>query len=278
MGLVIKITGADAQGGSKLYRDALVSTGTLILQDFSNKGTLDDFSLAQNAPVHDLSRDVSKNILNINNFSNFNHNASVTPALTNGKGLDTSTLGINTGGALKLGINYKRDLLDYLGDNPNNNILLICWVRSIAVGTGTFVTSTNTDNLYPIRMHQGSSNIISITLAGTAGPGTVLSNDVIAQVGVEFTGIGNELNCYLDGNDNGQSDNVATGFGTPNSDLVLGKIDTIQRGGIMYRWLIEDLTVSGRTAAEVVQDDWEYCNGIGKYAGTNSKRPFITEI
>src|SRR5690554_4855905 len=230
MGLVIKITGADAQGGSKLYRDVLVSNGTLILQDFSNKGTLDDFSLAQNAPVYDLSRDVSQNILNINNFANFNHNASVQPTLTDGKGFNTATLGINSGSALKLGINYKTDLLDYLGDNPNNNILLICWLRSIetgAVGTGTFMTSTNTEDLYPIRMHQGNNNVISVTLAGASAPSAILRNDVLAQVGVEYTGIGNELNCFLNGNANGTSDVLATGFGIPNSDLVLGKIDTI---------------------------------------------------
>src|SRR5690625_1963614 len=60
MSLVIKSLGTTApEGAERLYRDALVTEGSLFLVDFSNRGTLDNYSLEPGAPVMDLAREAA---------------------------------------------------------------------------------------------------------------------------------------------------------------------------------------------------------------------------
>lgn len=276
MGLVIKTKGTKApEGSEKLFRDPLVAPGTVLLQDFSNRGTLYDFRLQNGDPVYDLSREVSEPKGIINNTT-FLHNSDTDPELTPGKGFRVDNLGDNPGSQLDLGINLGKSALEYLDDK--SGVLLIMWVRQDPDGaTGAFLTSEGDGGAsgYPVRAILNASRNLVITLAG----GTVASEDLsdgrLAQVGVEYRGSGIANLKYVNGEYVGEGPTLAGSFGTPITDLVLGMIDTIKRGAITYRWMIDVLSESGRTAEETVKKDWEYCNGIGEFAGKPTKRPFI---
>lgn len=285
MTLVIKTKGITAPiGAEKLYRDALVSEGSLMLQDFSNRGSLSDFSIDNGAPVYDLARDISLP-LGIDNYTTFKHNLeSGEPSLTDGKGVRVDNLGTNPGGEDKLGINLGRDLLNYLS-SKTGGILLITWVRldpSASEANGAFVTSTGDGggNNFPIRFNKTSDNGVNISFAGaaTGSRGSDHSGGKVVQIALEYEGENLPLNCYIDGVFARNSSKPAATFGNPDSDLLFGKDDTQNRRPVMYRWLVEDLNLSGRTADEVVQKDWEYCTGTGEFEGLPTKRPFIDTL
>lgn len=286
MGLVIKTQGTTApEGAEKLYRDALVGEGTLFLQDFSNRGTLYNFRLNNGDPVYDLAREVSIP-MGMNNSITFKHNLEEgNPELTEGKGFRVDNLGRNPGSAENLGIDLGTDLLEALSERTGG-VLLVTWCRinPEATGSGAFVTSTGNGggNNYPIRFYGSSfgGGFINISFAGAAGGGAPedYADGKLVQVALEYIGEGIPNNIYINGSFSGASTNVAASFGDPDSNLVLGKIDTINRSGIMYRWFIEDLNISGRTAEDVVQKDWDYCHGTGEYTGLPTRRPFIDAL
>lgn len=282
MGLVIKTKGTQAPAGSeKLFRDPLVSNGTLLLQDFSNRGTLYDFRLQNGDPVYDLSREVSVP-KGVNNNTTIVHNSAVDPALTPGKGFRVDNLGNNPGSAQDLGINLGTSLLDYL-EIVGPGAAAWFWVRiDQEKFGGAFLTSTGDGGGtgFPLRLNITGSRGMSVTFAG----GHVIlgaddfANDGLVQVAVEYKGEGQYLEWYKNGVKQTNTYEPTASFGNPTSDLVLGKIDTLDKGGIMYRWGVEDLNASGRTLGELVQKDWEYCNGIGEYVGLPTKRPFIDTV
>lgn len=285
MGLVIKSKGVTApEGSEKLYRDALVSEGTLLLQDFSNRGTLHDFRLQNGDPVFDLSRDVSLG-LGIENQASFKHNLEdENPELTLGKGFRLDNLGPNPGGAENLGIDLGMSLLDYLS-TKTGNILLVAWLRvdpSATFAAGRFVTSTGDGggNGFPIAFNITTGGAMTISFAGASGVvgSAALSDGKLVQAGIEYMGEGIPHNVYINSELSGTGNNPAATFGIPDSTLLLGKSDTGNRPSIMYRWLIEDLDASGRTAEEVVRKDWDYCNGFGEFVDKPTKRPFIDVV
>lgn len=285
MGLVIKIKGAEAQDGKKLYRDALVSKGTLLLHDYSNKGGVYDRDLAKGAL--DLSREASVS-LNVHNGSEFKYSPAATkPELTNGGGYRMDWLGRNlTYPDANNGIQLGKSLTQYLVDNKPH-FVMICWVyydtTAVDVG-GVFLdpeSSIEGGNGKLIRLGHaanGSGNFNPTLLGVTGGFG--ISKNTLLQYALEVESEFTPMNRFINGIYDGQTgDNY--GFGDTAPDLFIGNnfLGAPQNmSAIMYRWVIEDLSVSGRNAADVVQEDWEYCNGIGKYAGTESKRPFIENV
>lgn len=277
MALILKSnTDQAAPGAERMLRDALVTDGTLLLHDFDNKGTLRADSLAQGAPVYDLSREVSMP-LGIANSVEFKHNADDDPKLTPGKGLRVDNLGTNPSPSQNLGIDLGTDLLNYLS-TKTGNILMVAWLRldTSIVRNGAFITSTGNGggNNYPIRFNVADGSL-TVSFAGASVPGDAMAGNKLIQIGILYSGSGTPNKKYLDGSFSANGTNNAASFGTPSSNLVVGKIDTQDRGGILYRWLIEDLNVSGRTPEYVVKKDWDYCHGIGEYAGKPTKRTFI---
>lgn len=281
MSLIIRVPKVKAPvGAEKLYRDALVSKGSLLLHDFSNKGTLENFSLALGAPVKDLSREAS-NPLSVVNSTTFNYNADDVeePSLTAGKGLSLLNFGANSGGANNYGVDIGTSLLNYLNVNQPR-LLFTIWLRVLqdVGGSGGFVTSTSEDgggNSYPLRVNKVEGGFsINLSMAGAAIGSQSIGENNLAQISCEYQGSGFPLRRFRDGMFQGLAGNAFT-FGTPTSPLVFGKTDTINRNIVIYRYLIEDLSVSGRSADDVVQKDWEYCTGTGAFDGSPTKRPFI---
>lgn len=278
MALVIKVGGVEAPSGAeKLYRDALVVPGTLVAYDFSNTGTLNDFSLAQGAPLHDLARE-SSIPMGVDNSSTMYHKAEVNPQLTDGKGFRGNNLGSNPQPVEILGFNLGMGLLEYLHQNQPNTLMIV-WIRqegAMAAQPINSMASGGGGTDYPIRVNLSGGTALNVTLAGGAG-GPISFGGGLLQYAVEYRGNGQPLRRYINGQYEGDGQD-AFSFGEPTRELMLGQDGTTPPTAVTYRWLMEDLDVSGRDAEDVVKQDWEYCNGIGQYAGKPTKRPFIDNV
>lgn len=259
--------------GAKLYRDALVSNGTLMMLDFSNRGTLHGFSLKRGFPIRDLSDFTDlKNDTRLTNSSDLN--------ISEGLGFPLHDLDTGEGSSINLG----KDLLNYLHENENNEFLFVYWVRrdvSITGSNSTFINSSDDSN-YMVRSRLSfteSNRAITITV-GDAPVGVNITDEFnngdIVQVAVHYRGIGEDAISFKNTQQHATSTRPSAGFGVPESDLLIGRIES----GVpfnMYRIFMEDLTVSGRNAEDVIQEDWEYNNAIGKYSYME-KRPFINTL
>lgn len=259
--------------GDKLYRDALVSNGTLMMLDFSNRGTLHGFSLKRGFPIRDLSGfpDVN-NDTRIVNSSDLN--------ISEGLGFPLHELDTGEGSSINLG----KDLLNYLHDNENNEFMFVFWLRrdgNVSGSTSTFINSSDDSN-YMIRSRisiDGSNRVITTTV-GDAPVGVRITDEFnngdIVQAAVHYRGVGEDAISFKNSQQHDTSTRPSAGFGVPESDLLIGRIES----GVpfnMYRIFMEDLTVSGRNAEDVIQEDWEYNNAIGKYSYMK-KRPFIDTL
>ena len=281
MALIIKTTGTEAPAGAeKLYRDALVAPGTLLLHDFSNRGTLQNFSMEQGDPLYDLGRDTSIP-LGVDNSTSMDYNTEdvSAPELTPGLGFSAENLGLNPSGNTRLlGFNLGLSLLEYL-HTEQPNTLLIVWARNPGDRPNPIVTSESSDgggNGYPVRANFSGAVSLNLSLAGAAGGPIQLAGGLI-QYGIEYKGEGNPVLRYVNGQLEGEGE-AGHLFGTPSRDLLIGKEGTTDPTGVLYRWLIEDLDVSGRSAEDIVKKDWEYCTGTGEYEGLPTKRPFIDTL
>jgi len=278
MALIIKTTGTEAPAGAeKLYRDALVAPGTLLLHDFSNRGTLQNFSIGQGDPLYDLGRDTSIP-LDVDNSTSMDYNTEdvSAPELTPGRGFSAENLGVIPPEKSFLGFNLGRSLLEYLY-TQQPNIVMIIWARNPGPSANPIVTSNSSDgggNGYPIRVNFSGGTSINASIAGAAGGPTSLPG--LIQYSVEYKGEGEPIRRYVNGQFEGEGSDAYL-FGDPSRDLVIGK-DGPSPTGVLYRWLIEDLDVSGRSAEDIVKKDWEYCTGTGEYEGLPTKRPFIDTL
>lgn len=280
MALVIKTLERTADTtAEQLYRDALVDNGTLILHDYSNRGSLNNFSIDKGAIVRDLSRESSL-LLGVNNASEiFSNNDS--QQLTPGKGIDRSvfTGSIPSGGVL--GYDIGLQLANYLYTQQPNS-LFVFWARKPGtVAQGRILTApTLIGNGYNLTINaslSGGDSIITGSFAGTVSTGVF--DDGAVQVGLEFVGAGQPLKVYLNGTLQGNSSGNAVGFGEPTGTTKIGRSDgTTTADTKLYRWFVEDLTVSGRSAVDIVKKDFEYCTGTGQFSGLPTKRPFIDLI
>lgn len=278
MALVIKTRGVEApEGAEKLYRDALVVPGTLVLHDFDNRGTLDNFSLAQGSPLRDLARDSSL-ALGVDNSAVMYHKSESTPELTTGNGFRANNLGDNPKPTKILGFNLGMSLLEYLHQTQPNTLMIV-WIRQQGGMSAQPINSMSTGGGgtdYPIRVNLSQGTSLNVSLAGAAG-GPINFGGGLLQYAVEYSGNGQPLRRYVNGQYEGEGQS-AFDFGEPTRELMIGQDDTTQPTAVTYRWLVEDLSVSGRNAADVVGRDWEYCNGIGEFAGKPTKRTFIDAI
>src|SRR5690625_189120 len=277
MSLVIKSLGTTApEVAKKLYRDALVEEGSLFLVDFSNKGTLINFNTSVGSPVFDLSRE-SSNELGISTQGEIT--PGVETSLTEGRGVDFN----NSESGGDKGIIFSDSLLNYLESNQPHSILIV-WLRlnteSDKVGTQVFRTVNGSDASVPnIRLNYQLPSIgpvISFGGASSFNQTLLTEPGDLVQIGIEFKGIGNPVSVYKNGSYLGESSS-ATGF-APATHWGIGKMEfSAISAAVVYRTLIEDLDVSGRSGLEVMQKDYNYVNAIGEFEGI-VKRPFVDNL
>lgn len=284
MGIILKVDGEVAPVGAEvIFRDALVENGSLLLHDYSNRGTLDNFDLTKGA--NDLARESSLK-LGIDNRAKFRYNQLVVdkPVLSAGKGFRMTWLGRRASGdnsERDFGFNLGRDLDNYLATNQPSKVLMIVWVRvdeTIPLGGLFLGASTNKQGAtHNYNLRGGSLDVgeVGLGIGGYSMQNTGSVN--VMQLGVEYSGPNNKLTRWWNGTLRTNSNVLNAGeFGFPTEDFMIGSnLIGHDSNAIIYRVLVEDLTVSGRTAEEVVVRDWDYCNGIGQFAGKPTKRPFI---
>lgn len=273
MTLVIK-NNLVSGGLGKLYRDVMVSNGTLTLVDFSNKGCLKDENLTT---VRDLALE-AKNDLNIPNNISFNvTDRGIVPNLNDKKGYPIVNLGsysstANDSGLKIIGID------DYLNENQPHSLIVV-WYDA----TGMDRENLSSDSLIKsgdalfenIRMTGGAGALASIRFGGTGSSNYNPGNSVV-QVAVEYIDNTQPCKVYVNGKYHGLGSSNAYGFKPANSNNPLnigvkspGKNSTVN----IYRMFIEDLDVSGRTALEVLEKDYNYVNALGEFSSI-SPRPF----
>lgn len=272
MTLIIKSIGSTAPAGAKkLYRDALVENGTLLLYDFSNRGTLNNFSVSNGSPVFDLARE-SSIPLGVNAAAKV---SSLTDNnLTPGRGFTPQ----GYTGAGGQGIIIPSEILDYLSSSQPNSILIL-WVRS----SPSFATAGRLITSFPPSSPATAFADIRITIAanqnGTVvfgrGAGTAISTNGLVQIAVEFRGVGQATRTYQNGQLLGNS-GTADGFEGIAENLGIGKMEGAAAAhAALYRMMIEDLSVSSRSALEVVQKDYNYVHALGEFEGI-PQRPFVS--
>ncbi|HIY76409.1 MAG TPA: hypothetical protein H9825_09115 [Candidatus Sphingobacterium stercorigallinarum] len=269
------------EGAEVIHGDAMVSDGTLLALDFSNKGCLYGYSLKNGYPVRDLAK-FANDPLGIDNSSRLIHNGEGDLTLTPGLGLPMHLWGLNPGGAYVWGMNLGKDLLEYMSANNDHEFIFTFWVRrnmSIPVESGAFVTSTQSvdgNNVNAVRINTSANGNMTPSFAGVAAEtGIVFDDDSLYQVSIHYKGAGETLGIYINGVYSRESNGNALGFGSEFSDLVIGKTATSNPCSILYRILIDDLTASGRTAIEFASKDYQLCTGTGQY-NYIEERPFIS--
>lgn len=280
MSLVIKIAGFKSEGeGLTLYKDALVNEGSLLLHDYSNRGSLRNGSIKHGSPFYDLASDVSKDKLGIDNFGTMDFPDYLDLELTDGGGIPFNKINEFSSSTDQKGVDMGDDLPQYLYDN-NPNLLAIYWGRVVGENSaGALFLSTGDSNDRNLSLRISPTNYQGIIAGGSSGSNPVSDN--IIQYGVRYTGA--EYNSkFVNGVLSGSGTVPTTGFDENFSTLFLGSRvsypSNVATGFILYRVLIYDLDKSELTAEQIVKKDWEYCNGIGEFAGLPTKRPFIDTV
>lgn len=275
MALILQ-TKENIDGSEKLYRDALVTDGSLLLVDFSNRGTLHGYSVSKGFPVRDLARESSE-ALGIKNSTRFNYEDNT--HLSEGLGLwfgDWGSSGYNDGEPY--GVDFGKDLMDYIVANKEHEFLITIWVRVpnlTEFSGGRVIVSSGDVGGFGINLNITNQGIPNLSFGGIEGRFPVIdpTTDVV-QRSIHYRGTSNTMRNFTNGVF-GRETLTNPNFEGDYSSLVLGRnISNVD--AYVYRILIEDLTVSGRVADTVVKDDWDYNNGTGKY-GYMEKRPFIDE-
>lgn len=266
-------------GAEKMYRDALVSNGTLLLLDFENKGTTFNGDLSQG--IYDLARDAAE-LLGVYTYPEIKTKTTI-PALTTDKGLPMLDMGAADNGDYSVGYNFQ-GITEYLYDHQPE-CLVTFWLRldmtrtNLAASRIIRTQDSGTTGNIAIISASASNPTISVRIADKS---TLLNYNVgtgYVQVGIEFTGNSTPNKVYLNGEYLQDGIDSAGGFLAPVGAGVLsiGAKNTVANANSpanLYRVLVEDLTVSGRTALAVVQKDYNYVNQLGEFAGKNTRRSY----
>lgn len=256
-------------GTQKLYRDVIVEKGTLFCLDFSNAGCLRNDDLTT---VRDLALE-SKQELGITDNVSFDvTDRGVVPALNANKGYPIVNLGSYNVNSYDSGLNIF-GIDEYLFNEQPENVIITLWVGTGSIteaASNEWIRAGNRDNfratgaLDQTSMHFTASSLVNESLPN------------IKQLSVERQGVGLPNKIYINGKYVGEGSANAILFSenTAGNPFSIGaKAPLTDTNLVLYRAFMEDLTVSGRTALEVVQKDYNYVNGIGEFAGIEP-RPF----
>lgn len=250
-------------GAQKLYRDVIVEKGTLFCLDFSNAGCVRGGDLTT---IRDLALE-SKQELGIVNDVSFNvTERGVVPELTVKKGYPLVDLGSYSSNAYDSGINIF-GIDEYLFEKQPEKMVWTLWLslNNIPNAASTqWFKAGNIGNLYA----QGATSV-SMNFNGSSIVTHPLTANSI-QLSVERQGNGLPNKIYINGKYVQDGSANASFFveNINNNPLSIGsKAPLSSTNSILYRSFMEDLTVTGRTALQVVQKDYNYVNGIGEFAG-----------
>lgn len=275
MNLVIKNDNVTAPSGSeKVYRDALVSEGTLMLVDFENTGTTVDFDLSKG--VFDLAREAAEQL----GVFTAPEVSLVSPIdITADRGVPGNPIGSTS---FSRGLLFK-GIGKYLYDNQPRCIVS-AWIK-------LDMSVPNIQNSQMIRTNDvGTVGNIGIQSASTVNPTisarmadkfSIPSSQNIGedytQVSIEFTGPTTPNKVYINGvyQYDGSAAEGAFVENDANDVLRIGHPQVSTTGPMtVYRMLIEDLDVSGRSAQEVVAKDYNYVNQLGEFSDVPTKRSY----
>lgn len=281
--LVIKNNNQSAEpNAEKLYLDAMVNKGTIFALDFSNTGMLIDYDLSKG--ITDLSEGAEAHD-NVTTFPQLGLNpAAVIPELTDKKGFPMAFLG---GGSDM----YSTGIMiqgagQYLNDNQPHS-LFIMWIEMDMDVEGITASriirlGQSGGNGYALTVNLGSTTSpwVNISLGGKLSTGNLdIGSDTPTQIAVEWRGgsLGNRF--YVNGTLMGENENTEGSFGAPTNDDILaigGITPGIDRNsaGIVYHASLHDLDVSGMTAQELVDKNYQYVNQLGQYEDYPTKRPY----
>lgn len=272
--LVFKtFTGVAPEGAEYLYRDALVTKGTMFCIDFSNTGTLDNFNVGAGAQIKDLAKEPASEMGIV---------TTGIATLTGDKVL-TPGKGFNPYGLAKQRGLFFTGLMNYLVANQPHSLLIV-WFRKNPASSATenqVIRTKNGTDYSVTNIRLNVSDTVAALSFGGSGVGNAdataagLSKGQLMQFAVEFNGVGQPSRKFINGVDLGLREDNAPGF-TAAESFMIANVDP---GGnvadvAVYRMLAEDFDVSGRSAADVVKKDWDYVHGIGEFENAG-ERPFV---
>lgn len=261
-------------GTEKLYRDVIVSNGTLFCLDFSNSGCVPSGGLES---VRDLALESKQDLGIPNDVSFLVTDRGEVPSLTSLGGYPLVDLGSYSANDVDSGLNIG-GVDAYLNENQPERTLFTFWIGPednggvdtllAWMGGGDGSSMQNSNN---IRL-QGGTESISARLGGIGFASAPRSG--INQFSIERVGLGEPNKLYINGIYYGEAGEGSTPFEEATRPLSIGvKTPGVSSNTVIYRAFLEDLTVSGRSALGVIQKDYNYVNALGEYTGIQ-KRPY----
>jgi hypothetical protein len=255
MGLITKLPNVNFTDASlpKLYKDGLINAGTLGLYDFKNAVTFGGSLPAAGSTL--------TNGLSLTNMVDAGPAASVV----------SSALVYTAGGGIQFNGGGPASLIS-MGNNynlapANPNFLMLLWVKMTMVSSnygllfGRGYTTNPPDCQYRFDMGANGQQI----RAGIGGPTTVPVGEVAGATAlnslyqVAIAKVGTTLSIYRNGLLTGTAGCDAT-LANPALPLELGR----DYKGVVYRVLIENLTISGKDPLKQVQAD--YAANAGRFS------------
>ena len=267
------------EGAEKLYRHALVEHGTLAMFDFSNGGTTDAFDVSNGANIYDLARDSSL-LLGIDNQGVSQRNIVDDSSLTPGRGFTNIH---NTTGSGR-GIVFGTDLMSYLATNTPHAYGSIIFRANPALG-GNFDTDryvfavVDEGNIFVNQNNIQLQISPSYAVSFRFGLGNIAFGDIpsiggdLVHIGIEVGRGDGKVHIYHNGVYLKEKEEVYSGFEPPTNYSKIGFIQGNTVPVATYIFQIEDLGVSGRTALDLAEKQWNYANSLSLYQGM-PKRSF----
>ncbi|MGB7527707.1 hypothetical protein [Sphingobacterium cellulitidis] len=281
MNLVIKNTNEIADENSPIiYKDPLVTKGTLLCVDFSNGVTIKGGSLSKG--LIDLADDAAIEIGVQTNPMVMNP---TDMNITVDKGLSPFNIGFIGNSGFHRGINFS-DITRYLYEKQPK-ALLTFWIKanmtSQDLSSSVMVVSEDASAQGNVFI-QNPSNINPYVSARFANKRSLANFNIgsnYTQISIEFTGTTTPNKVYVNGEYLQDGEDSVGGFIEPTGNEVIG-VGHRGAGGsngslTLYRIIIEDLTASERSAESVIIQDYNFVNALEEYEGI-IKRPFANII
>lgn len=284
MNLVIKNQHEESENGERIYRDALVSEGTLMLVDFSNGGTTFNKDLTKG--VYDLARDAAE-LIGLYTSPEFLSKTTL-PTLSDKDGLPLVDLGAFGTSDFDTGLNF-HGIGKYLYENQPRTLMTFWLELDTSRGNlrdGRIISTPDSGgvgNNLRVLTPSAVNTTISANLAGKSTLSSYnIGNKTPTQVSIEYVNSSTPSNIYINGELLGVGSAAEGGFTQPteNDLLSIGFKSVIGNNSMatLYRFMLEDLTKSGRTASQVVAKDYNYVNQLGEFASKPTKRPFANVV
>ena len=263
--LVLKNNNVEySEDAQKLYKGARVNQGTLLALDYSSRTCV---TINKPLSKNNLPKDLSEKGIEID------YTFSEPKELTAKKGLHISQN--STVATVQHGLIFK-EVMSYILANPTHKIGVTIWLErdSEIGGTGERILRC----LNGLGNLDLSINATSATfrIAGSSHTQSLSNNtNRIVQYGMTYDPTLMIARRCVNGVVVGAMTTPPTGW-LDLGDLGIGKLNTSETSRspvIMYRMLIEDLTISQQSDSDFIVGDYNYVNALGEYLGIE-KRPY----